>query len=242
MSMWVCFPLLHIIRESSPTPSNSSESSDQFKSQAQECRVGEKVICSFTGSQTFSSTIISSVYMFMQSMVFLNANIQVMVEVSNGFKIGTVKFIGETEFAPGEWIGVALDRPIGELMQSHTCTRLIITLLLLIINYMFYTCTCICTHVHVHVSHHVSSSHCTGKHNGTFKGVSYFKCKEKHGVFVRRDKIIHEPSTSPSPSTRLKPSSSSTPSSPSASLRRRSNPAAIRANIRRSSSALGSRK
>ena len=89
-------------------------------------------------------------------MVFLNANIQVMVEVSNGFKIGTVKFIGETEFAPGEWIGVALDRPIGELMQSHT--RLIITLLLLIINYMFYTCTCICTHVHV--SHHVSSSHC----------------------------------------------------------------------------------
>ena len=37
---------------------------------------------------------------------------------------------------------------------------------------------------------------CVGKHNGTFKGVKYFKCKEKHGVFVRPDKIIHEPSKS----------------------------------------------
>lgn len=38
-----------------------------------------------------------------------------MVEVANGFKIGVVKFIGETEFQPGEWIGVALDRPSGKL-------------------------------------------------------------------------------------------------------------------------------
>lgn len=37
-----------------------------------------------------------------------------MVEVANGFKMGTVKFIGDTEFAPGEWIGVALERPQGE--------------------------------------------------------------------------------------------------------------------------------
>ena len=37
-----------------------------------------------------------------------------MVEIANGFKIGVVKFIGETEFAPGEWIGVALERPNGE--------------------------------------------------------------------------------------------------------------------------------
>lgn len=37
-----------------------------------------------------------------------------MVEVGNGFKMGVVKFIGETEFAAGEWIGVALDRPSGE--------------------------------------------------------------------------------------------------------------------------------
>lgn len=36
-----------------------------------------------------------------------------MVEVTNGFKMGTVKYVGETEFAPGEWIGVALERPFG---------------------------------------------------------------------------------------------------------------------------------
>ena len=37
-----------------------------------------------------------------------------MVEVANGFKMGVVKFIGETEFQAGEWIGVALERPVGE--------------------------------------------------------------------------------------------------------------------------------
>jgi len=41
--------------------------------------------------------------------------LQVMVEIGGGFKMGTVKFIGETEFAAGEWIGVALDKPNGEL-------------------------------------------------------------------------------------------------------------------------------
>jgi len=33
-----------------------------------------------------------------------------------------------------------------------------------------------------------------GKHDGTVKDVKYFKCKEKHGLFVRRDKIIRDPS------------------------------------------------
>ena len=36
-----------------------------------------------------------------------------------------------------------------------------------------------------------------GKHSGTVKGVKYFKCKEKHGMFVKRDKIIHHPGSSP---------------------------------------------
>ncbi len=36
------------------------------------------------------------------------------MDLSSGFKPGTVKFVGETEFQPGEWIGVALDRPLGE--------------------------------------------------------------------------------------------------------------------------------
>ena len=45
---------------------------------------------------------------------------QVMVEIANGFKIGIVKFIGETEFSPGEWVGVALERPNGEAFL-YTC-------------------------------------------------------------------------------------------------------------------------
>ena len=32
-----------------------------------------------------------------------------------------------------------------------------------------------------------------GKHDGTVKGVKYFQCKEKHGLFVRQDKIIRNP-------------------------------------------------
>ena len=37
------------------------------------------------------------------------------VEIPQGFKLAVVKFIGETEFAPGEWIGVAFERPTGKL-------------------------------------------------------------------------------------------------------------------------------
>lgn len=37
-----------------------------------------------------------------------------MVEVSGIFRMGTVKYVGETEFAGGEWVGVAFDRPYGE--------------------------------------------------------------------------------------------------------------------------------
>ena len=43
-----------------------------------------------------------------------------MVEVSSGFKMGIVKFIGETQFAPGKWIGLALERPSGEYYNYRT--------------------------------------------------------------------------------------------------------------------------
>ena len=44
----------------------------------------------------------------------------------------------------------------------------------------------------------------TGKHNGTVQGVKYFICKEKHGVFVRLDKLVRNPgNSSPSQSPRV---------------------------------------
>jgi kinesin family protein 13 len=56
-------------------------------------------------------------------------------------KNGTVTFIGQTEFAGGNWVGVELDTP-------------------------------------------------DGKNDGSVKGVRYFKCRQRHGIFVRHDKLI----------------------------------------------------
>ena len=41
---------------------------------------------------------------------------KVMVDTPSGFKFGKVKFVGSTEFAAGEWIGVALERPNGKFV------------------------------------------------------------------------------------------------------------------------------
>ena len=90
------------------------------------------------------------------------------------------------------------------------------------------------------ISRHFSIS--KGKNNGTVKGIAYFKCKDKHGVFVRRDKIIYESSSSltasPSSSsftTSRSPknvASSASPSNP----KRRASPNLTKSSIRRSAS------
>ena len=43
-----------------------------------------------------------------------------MVEMSGGFKMGTIKFVGETDFAPGDWVGVAFERPVGQYTPLDT--------------------------------------------------------------------------------------------------------------------------
>ena len=45
---------------------------------------------------------------------------RVFVETSVGLKMGLVKYVGETQFQPGLWIGVVLDRPSGEA-RSIVC-------------------------------------------------------------------------------------------------------------------------
>ena len=43
---------------------------------------------------------------------------RVFVETSVGLKMGVVKYVGETQFQPGLWIGVVLDRPSGEVTSA----------------------------------------------------------------------------------------------------------------------------
>ena len=66
----------------------------------------------------------------------------------------------------------------------------------------------------------------TGKHNGTVQGVKYFKCKDAHGVFVKRDKIVHNPgaTSSGTGSGVVSPGASRTSSSPLVTKRVSSNP------------------
>jgi hypothetical protein len=41
-----------------------------------------------------------------------------------GTKPGQIAYIGETQFAPGEWAGVVLDEPVGQFLKHiySTCT------------------------------------------------------------------------------------------------------------------------
>ena len=44
-----------------------------------------------------------------------------------------------------------------------------------------------------------------GKHDGTIKGIRYFKCEDKHGLFVHQDKIIRDPAITGLPNQNTKP-------------------------------------
>ncbi|KAL5249740.1 hypothetical protein ACHWQZ_G018536 [Mnemiopsis leidyi] len=111
------------------------------------------------------------------------------VMVTPGYKMGTVKFVGETKFSGGIWIGVALDGP-------------------------------------------------QGKHDGSVGGHRYFKCKQKHGSFVRPDKVIRENSFNPAAKA---PSPSTSRSSSSNSVKMFS-PPTDRKTKSRTSSSISSRK
>lgn len=42
-----------------------------------------------------------------------------------GTKPGQIAYIGETQFAPGDWAGIVLDDPIGMIRTKEYCNRYI---------------------------------------------------------------------------------------------------------------------
>lgn len=81
-----------------------------------------------------------------------------------GTKPGKIAFIGETQFAPGDWAGVALDEPIG-----NNCVFMV-KLAILRAKFKF-----------------------LGKNNGSVAGIHYFQCEDKKGVFSRLTRLTRVP-------------------------------------------------
>ena len=94
-------------------------------------------------------------------------------------KLGTVRYVGKTYFKEGIWYGVELEEPVGKY-------ALLARFVSSVIERDRFEC-----HLRINfVSIQRSVLYfLLGKNNGAFGGHVYFQCPEKHGVFVRRDKI-----------------------------------------------------
>ena len=86
-------------------------------------------------------------------------------------KNGTIRYIGTTEFASGDWVGVELESPVG---KGKFC--------LLFSNLWNH-------HLCAHEKLTVTIASFLGKNDGSVNGKRYFTCKPRHGTFVREDKV-----------------------------------------------------
>lgn len=98
-----------------------------------------------------------------------------------GTKAGQIAYIGETQFAPGDWAGIVLDDPIGMHhsidYSPSSVPYFIIVLKLHILTYWPFA----------------------GKNDGSVAGFRYFQCPEKRGVFSRLTRLTREPIISHAP-------------------------------------------
>lgn len=65
--------------------------------------------------------------MFLDSALHPNVQVgdRVIVMSSQGSKAGILRYLGATDFAPGEWCGVELDDPLGKNDGSVAGTRFV---------------------------------------------------------------------------------------------------------------------
>ena len=111
-------------------------STTRDKSPEQINKTADKSLSNDTSSDSDDSSLKSSTSS-LSSVTTAEANNQpsctvgekVMVDTPIGFKFGKVKFVGTTEFAAGEWIGVALERQSGKFvvcLHYHMCINYLI--------------------------------------------------------------------------------------------------------------------
>lgn len=86
-----------------------------------------------------------------------------------GTKPGQIAYIGETQFAPGEWAGIVLDDAIGKQNSLYYYG--------LFGPSSYVTCFCLVS----------------GKNDGSVAGARYFQCPEKRGVFSRLTRLTRSP-------------------------------------------------
>ncbi|KAJ3412166.1 hypothetical protein HDV05_001141 [Chytridiales sp. JEL 0842] len=103
---------------------------------------------------------VSDICIFVQQLSHQKIAVGDRVRVRTDGRIGTLRYWGDTKFAPGVWAGLELD----EESKLHLYIK--------------------------HLEHDIDIFVEAGKNDGSVKGVKYFECKPSYGVFVPSTVVI----------------------------------------------------